>query len=91
MAAKPTRWDLLFNPRGIAIIGASHDLRRIGGQPVKLLSTFGYAGRVYPVNPKHQLRSRAKPTSAAPICSGKRPTLPHRPLMLLHQPESSLI
>lgn len=53
MAAKPTRWDLLFNPRGIAIIGASHDLRRIGGQPVKLLSTFGYAGRVYPVNPKH--------------------------------------
>ena len=43
----------LFNPRGVAIVGASHDLRRIGGQPVKFLSTYGYRGRVYPVNPKH--------------------------------------
>ena len=43
----------LFHPRGVAIVGASHDLRRIGGQPVKFLSTYGYKGRVYPVNPKH--------------------------------------
>jgi acetyltransferase len=50
----PTRWDLFFQPRGIAIVGASHDLRRIGGQPVKFLSTYGYKGRVYPINPKHE-------------------------------------
>ena len=50
---QPTDWDLLFLPRGIAIVGASHDARRIGGQPVKLLSTYGYKGRVYPVNPRH--------------------------------------
>jgi len=47
------RWDLLFRPRGIAIVGASSDLRRIGGQPVKFLSTYGYRGRVYPINPRH--------------------------------------
>src|SRR5687768_16515876 len=46
-------FSLLFNPRGVAVVGASHDLRRIGGQPVKFLSTYGYKGRVYPVNPKH--------------------------------------
>ena len=48
-----TDWNLLFRPRGVAIVGASHDLSRIGGQPVKYLSTYGYKGRVYPVNPKH--------------------------------------
>jgi len=53
--SRPTRtqWNRLFNPRGIAIVGASGDLRRIGGQPVKFLSTYGYKGRVYPINPNH--------------------------------------
>ncbi|MCC6532147.1 MAG: acetate--CoA ligase family protein [Burkholderiales bacterium] len=51
--AAATDWNRLFNPRGIAIVGASRDPRRIGGQPVKLLSTFGYPGYVYPVNPNH--------------------------------------
>lgn len=44
----------LLNPRGVAIIGASTDLTRIGGQPIKLLTEYGYKGRVYPVNPKYQ-------------------------------------
>ena len=43
----------LLNPRGVAIIGASTDLTRIGGQPIKLLTEYGYTGRVYPVNPKY--------------------------------------
>src|SRR5690606_24098287 len=34
-------------------VGASRDLRRIGGQPVDYLSRYGYPGRVYPVNPNH--------------------------------------
>ena len=50
---KQGSFERLFRPRGIAIVGASHDLRRIGGQPVKFLATYGYDGRVYPVNPKH--------------------------------------
>ena len=47
----PQGWDRLFNPRGIAIVGASADLSRIGGQPVKFLSSYGYKGHVLPVNP----------------------------------------
>ena len=42
-----------LSPRGIAIVGASNDLTRIGGQPIRLLTEFGYVGRVYPVNPKY--------------------------------------
>jgi acyl-CoA synthetase (NDP forming) len=40
-----------LNPRGVAIVGASNDPARIGGQPIRLLSEFGYSGKVYPVNP----------------------------------------
>ena len=47
-------WKRLFEPRGIAVVGASSDLKRIGGQPVKYLSTYGYPGAVYPVNPNHK-------------------------------------
>ncbi len=43
----------LFNPRAVAVIGASNDLSRIGGQPIKLLTEYGYKGSVYPVNPKY--------------------------------------
>jgi acyl-CoA synthetase (NDP forming) len=43
----------MFVPRGVAIIGASAELSKIGGQPVRFLSTYGYQGRVYPVNPKY--------------------------------------
>ena len=44
----------LFEPRGVAIVGASADLTRIGGQPVRALNQFGFRGAVYPVNPKYQ-------------------------------------
>lgn len=43
----------LFNPRAIAVVGASNDPQRIGGQPVKILQETGYRGAVYPVNPKY--------------------------------------
>lgn len=44
--------DALMRPRSIAIIGASQDATKIGGRPVELLRHYGYAGRIYPVNPK---------------------------------------
>ncbi len=55
VAAVHPRHDFsrLINPRGIAVVGASSDLTRIGGQPLKLLTEYGYQGKVYPVNPKH--------------------------------------
>src|SRR6187551_905625 len=43
----------LFNPRAIAVVGASSDPQRIGGQPVKILQDTGYRGAIYPVNPKY--------------------------------------
>jgi acyl-CoA synthetase (NDP forming) len=43
----------LLTPRSVAVIGASTDLSRIGGQPIKLLTEYGYTGQIYPVNPKY--------------------------------------
>lgn len=40
-------------PRGVAVVGVSNEPSRIGGQALKLLTDFGYAGRIYPVNPKY--------------------------------------
>jgi acyl-CoA synthetase (NDP forming) len=52
-AAKRADLSDFLNPRGIAIVGASNDLTRVGGQPIKLLCEFGFAGKIYPVNPKY--------------------------------------
>lgn len=46
-------FERLFNPRGIAIVGASTDAGRPGGQTVRALQREGYAGGIYPVNPKY--------------------------------------
>lgn len=43
----------LLDPQSIAIIGASADLDRIGGLPIKLLAEAGFE-RVFAVNPKYQ-------------------------------------
>src|SRR5262245_62316133 len=46
-------FERLFQPRSIAISGASADLTRIGGHPIKALRNAGYKGPVYLVNPKY--------------------------------------
>ncbi len=43
----------LLHPRSIAVIGASADLGKINGRPLKHLLDKGYAGRILPVNPKY--------------------------------------
>lgn len=43
--------ESFFNARGIAIVGASNDINKIGGRPVHLLRKYGYDGAIYPVNP----------------------------------------
>jgi acetyltransferase len=47
-------FERLFNPRGIAVIGASGDLTRISGQPIAALKGSGYKGGLYLVNPKYK-------------------------------------
>ena len=44
----------LLRPRSIALIGASDRPGRMGQVTWRNLSGSGFAGRVYPVNPKHR-------------------------------------
>lgn len=50
----PHKLEPLLNPASIAIIGASDKAGRIGGMPIDLLVQFGFAGAIYPVNPKYE-------------------------------------
>ena len=42
----------LLNPRSVAVIGASADASKTSGRPVAYLQKHGFAGAIYPVNPK---------------------------------------
>ncbi len=44
--------NALFAPESVAIIGASSDQRRFGGRPIQYLLEAGFAGPIYPINPK---------------------------------------
>lgn len=52
-AANPSPLDPVFNPKSVAIIGASANPIKPSGQPLIALLNNGYAGEVYPVNPKY--------------------------------------
>jgi acetate---CoA ligase (ADP-forming) len=51
LGASSSSLDTLFEPKSIAVIGASSDQRRFGGRPIQYLIESGFAGPVYPVNP----------------------------------------
>ena len=54
-SAEPAqRFEFLFNPRAIAVIGASPEPNRPGAQTIHALQTHGFAGAIYPVNPKYE-------------------------------------
>jgi acetate---CoA ligase (ADP-forming) len=59
--------QFLFSPRSVAIIGQSDDATKTAGRPLKFLRRIGYAGRIYPVNPRREsvLGERAWPALAA--------------------------
>jgi len=42
----------LLKPRSVAVIGASADASKTAGRPVSYLVKHGYAGDIYPINPK---------------------------------------
>lgn len=42
----------LFKPRSIAVIGASADAGKTAGRPVAYLQKHGFAGNIFPVNPR---------------------------------------
>jgi acetyltransferase len=47
------QFEFMFNPRAVAVIGASPEANRPGAQTIKALQDNGFSGRVYPVNPKY--------------------------------------
>jgi acyl-CoA synthetase (NDP forming) len=59
--------EALFSPRSVAIVGQSDDASKAAGRPLKFLRRIGYAGRVYPINPRREtvLGERAWPALAA--------------------------
>ncbi|HYU18258.1 MAG TPA: CoA-binding protein [Chloroflexota bacterium] len=44
----------LFQPRGIALVGASSDPDHLASRPLKYLARTGFEGAIYPVNPRHE-------------------------------------
>lgn len=45
--------EYFFNPRSIAVLGASTNFEKPGGRPIWALKKKGYAGKIYPVNPRY--------------------------------------
>ena len=43
----------LFDPTSVALVGASPDVSKPNGRPLKYLSCHGYRGDIHPVNPSH--------------------------------------
>lgn len=43
----------LFRPQSVAIVGASADPEKLTGRPVAYLQKHGFAGNIYPVNPRY--------------------------------------
>ena len=42
----------MFSPQSVAVLGASSEPARIGGRPIDLMRKQGFAGPIYPVNPR---------------------------------------
>ncbi len=45
--------DRLIRPQSVAIIGASADPTKTAGRPLRYLKRHGFAGAIYPVNPRY--------------------------------------
>jgi len=41
-----------FAPRSVALLGATEELSKFGGRCIRQIINFGFAGDIYPINPK---------------------------------------
>jgi acyl-CoA synthetase (NDP forming) len=51
--SRKKKLDYLFNPRSVAILGASSDLNKVSGRPLAYMLRFKFPGNIYPINPKY--------------------------------------
>ena len=51
MSRRSRQIDILFNPRSVAIVGASKDASKFGTKIINNLFYLGYEGSIFPVNP----------------------------------------
>ena len=67
MLDKMDTLDTFFQPRAVAIIGASANPDKLGYTVLNNVVTSGYTGAIYPINPKggQMLGHPAYPTVAA--------------------------
>lgn len=47
----PNNLEAALNPKSIAIVGASDNPHKVGGRPILYMRRYGYAGKIFPVNP----------------------------------------
>jgi len=50
--SKLKNMEAIFNPRSVAVVGASHDPGKLGFHVLKSLTDGEFGGRVFPINPK---------------------------------------
>jgi acetyltransferase len=53
-------FERLFNPRGVAIVGATEDTIRAGGQALEAITSHGYTGGIFPVNPNYDTMGKLR-------------------------------
>jgi len=51
MEGKPLGIDAIFNPRSVAVVGASDNPGKLGSHVMKGLTQGRYPGRIFPINP----------------------------------------
>jgi acetate---CoA ligase (ADP-forming) len=44
----------MLYPKSVAVIGASPDANKLNGRPIHFMRRDGFAGKIYPVNPRYQ-------------------------------------
>jgi len=47
--------DKFFNPKSVAVVGASADEKKVGGMILKNLLESGFKGKIFPINPEEEL------------------------------------
>lgn len=51
MERKPVGMEAIFNPRSVAVVGASDNPEKLGSHVMKSLTQGGYPGKIFPINP----------------------------------------